>query len=357
MLRVRAALSFAVLLAPVVANCQSDPALWRFVHPDAKAVIGIDWGRIRQSPAGAMIRDKWLSAEAMPGNPAVELLDDVDRILISSPGKNSSDDSAESPILIAIHGKFDAAQVRRVFARSGAKPQSYNSFQVYRPQSRNRQGNDAKDSAWVLFDAETILYGDAPSVFAALNRNEFASAAPQSPAPGSLLARAAAMDPGYDLWVFMDAMEIASNDEVATLFRGDDWASEAQTFEVGANLRSGLAADITIRFSSDEAAKRVTAGLTHMSAGAQMQGIAKKLKFTLDGSATKIALRLTEQELEASVEAFAAGQKASTQLAANPAPVANSTPRPAPAPAKPSVIRIEGLDEGTREIPYPDPPR
>jgi hypothetical protein len=76
----------------------------------------------------------------------------------------------------------------------------------------------------------------------------------------------------------------------------------------------------------------------------------------LDGSAAKIALRLTEQELEASVEAFAAGQNASAQLAGNTEPVANPTPLPAPASAKPSVIRIEGLDEGTREIPYPDPP-
>jgi hypothetical protein len=88
-----------------------------------------------------------------------------------------------------------------------------------------------------------------------------------------------------------------------------------------------------------------------------LQGIAKKLKFTLDGSATKIALRLTEQELEGSIQAFAAGQKASAQSAGNAEPVANPTPPPAPAPSRPSVIRIEGLDEGPREIPYPDPPR
>jgi len=46
-------------------------------------------------------------------------------------------------------------------------------------------------------------------------------------------------------------------------------------------------------------------------------------------------------------------------MAENSARIANPAPAPAPpaAPAKPSVIRIEGLDEGTREIPYPDPER
>ena len=46
------------------------------------------------------------------------------------------------------------------------------------------------------------------------------------------------------------------------------------------------------------------------SAGAQMQDIAKKLKFNVDGSAAKISLRLTQQELEKSAQAFAAGLQA-----------------------------------------------
>ncbi len=212
--------------------------------------------------------------------PGLELLDDIDRVLISSPGKNSADDSAESPILIAIHGHFDAAKVRQVFTRVGAKPQAYNSFQVYRPQGKHPQGSAAKDTAWVLFDAETILFGDAPSIFAALDRNQFAQASQQpTPASGSMLARAAEMDASYELWVIMDATEMMSSDRIAALFHGGEWASEAQGLEAGFDLRAGLAADITVRFSSDATAKRVTAELTHVmnlaakdkSAGAQTQ--------------------------------------------------------------------------------------
>jgi hypothetical protein len=381
MIRLRAsfalAAALATLIAPGIASAQasaqasgqasglSDPALWRFVYPNAKALISVDWAGIRQSPAGAMLREKWLNAGDMPAVPGMELLNDIDRVLISSPGKNSPDDAAEKPILVAIRGHFDAARVRQVFTRFGAKPQSYNSFQVYRPQRRARQGDDAKDTAWVLFDAQTILYGDAPSIFAALDRNRFAPASPpQSPQsssqPGSLVARAAEMEAGYEFWMIVDATEVMSSDLIAALFQGGEWASEADGFEIGVNLRAGLAADITVRFSSDATAKRVTAELTRVvnlaakdkSTGAELRELARKLKFGLDGSATKISLRLTQQELQRSVEAFAESHKAVPAVAENGAGNAGSPPVAA---AKPAVIRIEGLDEGPREIPFEDP--
>jgi hypothetical protein len=356
MLRLRAALALAVLLAPIAAHGQSEPALWRFVYPNAKALISVDWARIRQSQAGAMLREKWQSVAGMPmpAIPGMELLDEIDRILISSPGNKSPDESEQPPVLIAIHGHFDPAQVRRIFARFGAKPQAYNSFQVYRP-----QGKQAKDMAFVLFDGETILLGDAPSIFAALERNQLGPAAQPAPTPGSMLARAAEMEAGYDFWVIMDATELMSNDSVAALFRGGEWASEAQGFEAGINLRAGLAADITLHFSSDATAKRMTTELTRVmnlaakdkSTGAELQDIARKLKFNVDGSATKISLRLTQQEIEKTAQAFAASHKASPQAAAS---VANSGAvlTPLPTPAKPGVIRIEGLDDGPREIPF-----
>jgi hypothetical protein len=361
--RLRASLALAVLLAPTLALGQSDPALWRFVNPDAKALISIDWARIRQSQAGTMLHEKWRTAGAMPAIPGLELLDEIDRILISSPGNKSPDDNTQPPVLIAIHGHFDAAKVKALFVRLGAKPQSYNSFQVYRP-----QGKQTKEMAWVLLDGETILFGDAPSVFGALDRNHFGpNAVQQAPAPGSLMARAAGMEASYDFWVIMEATEIMSNDQVASLLGGGEWASEAQAFEGGVTLRSGLAADVTVRFSSDDTAKRMTTELTRVvnavskdkSANTQVQDLAKRVKFMADGSSTKISLRLTQPELEKSAQLFAASRKEKAQSAAaqNARTSANptSTLVPAPMPAKPGVIRIEGLDDGPREIPIRDP--
>ena len=178
------------------------------------------------------------------------------------------------------------------------------------------------------------------------------------------------MDARYELWAIMDATEMMSSDRIAALFRGGEWASEAQGLEAGFDLRAGLAADVTVHFSSDAVAKRVTAELTRVvnvaakdkSAGSQEQNIAKKMKFNVDGSAAKVTLRLTEQELEQSALAFAASQKAaagSAGLTEGLNERLNATPVAAPltTPLAPAVIRIEGLDEGTREIPYLEPPR
>jgi hypothetical protein len=361
--RLRAHLALAVLLAPIAANAQPDIALWRFVYPDTKSLVSIDWSRIRESQVGAMIRETWAKGGMMPGFPGVELLDAIDRVLISSPGKNPSDDSAESPMLVAIHGHFDAAQVRQRFARSGAKAQSYNSFQVYRPQSKQ-----SKDMAYVLFDSDTMLYGDAPAVFSALDRNRFPEAAPQpTAAPGSMAARAAEMDAKYEIWAIIDMTELQSIDTFAALFQGNEWASQAQAIEAGLNLRTGLDADFIMRFSSDAIAKRITSELSRAvnfaardkAVDAQAQDIAKKLKFNVEGSATRISLRLSQQELEKTAQAFVAGQKASARLPENAASNANPGPplTPSSTPSKPAMIRIEGLDEGTREIPYQDPER
>jgi hypothetical protein len=364
--RLRATLAFAVLLAPAFVSGQSGAPALRFVYPNAKALISINWQRIRELPAGAIIRDKWLNAGFAAAIPGIELLDDIDRVVISSPGneavKDTGNDAAvepgDAPLLIAVEGHFDAAQVRRLFTRLGSKPQAYNSFQVYRP-----QGKDAKDMAYVLFDPGTILFGDAPSLFAALDRNQFG---PPAAEPGSIVARAAGMDAAYDVWLIITTPDVISNDRLANLFAGGEWTADAQGFEAGVNLRSGLTADVTVRFASEAVAKRVVAEMTKLTAvlsrdkkaESQMQAIAKKLKFSSDGPAARISLRLTSQELEKSAQALIAARE--TPAAAHPAPgliaptqAANPTPVTS-APSKPAVIRIEGLDEGPREIPYPD---
>ncbi len=339
------------LLAPVAAECQSDPALWRFVYPNARALVSINLQRIRQSPAIAALHEKWPGGKLTTTFPDIEMLDDVDRILISSPGNPTTNDagaeSAQPPVLFAVHGHFDGAKVRQFFARLDTKAQSYNAFQVYRPQSKGD-----KNMAYLLVDPETILFGDAPSVFAALDRNQFGPPAPPS---GSILARAAEMEAAYEFWVVMNQPDLLASDRFAGLIPGGDFVSGAQGLEAGISLRSGLAADITVHFASEASAKQVVTEMTRLIAEAskdkkveaQMQDIVKKLKFSSEGPAAKISLRLTPQELARSAQAFTAGYRAGGASQA-------AVPAPAPVPTKPGVIHIEGLDDGPREIPYPD---
>lgn len=371
--------TLALLIAPVAAQAQSEPALWRFAAPNSKSVIGIDWARIRTSAAGATIRQGLPSEGALPGLLLLKLLDSIDRVLITSPGgpaapgsdgAPATGDSGNTPVLIAIQGRFDAAKMGQLFTGTGAKAQSYNSFQVYRPQAKTGQAtaNQAKTSrenAWVVYDAHTVLYGDAPLVFAALDRNEFGPPTGPAPQPGSMAARAAELDAKYEIWGILDVEEVTSTDALAAMFHGNEWVSAIRGLEGGMNLGAGLDADFILQLASDDAAKQAIADLSKVltaagkdkSVGAQAQELAKKVKFSMDGSAAKVSVHMSQQELQQMAQAFKTGTQAGERATAN-----NSAGAPAlvfspAAPAKPPVIRIEGLDEGTREIPYQQPPQ
>src|ERR1700744_5232383 len=91
----------ALILAPAALHAQTDPTLWRYIHPDAKALISIDWRRISHSHVGTMLREKWIDA-AGPAVPGIEFLDDVDRFVISAPGRDESADAQSEPPMLVI---------------------------------------------------------------------------------------------------------------------------------------------------------------------------------------------------------------------------------------------------------------
>jgi len=337
----------SLLIAPLVASAQTNPALLRFVHPDAKALISIDWKRLRQSHLGTMIRQKWVDGSGIPGT---ELLNDIDRVVISSPGKNDADASPEdAPLLIVVGGRFDLAKVREILLAQGAKPQKFNNVEVFRP-----QGKTSKEMAFVLLDAQTILIGDPRSIFGCLERSAFPTPAP---GPNSLLARAAQIDTNYDVWALMTTPNVLASDRLMAMLTSSEVGSEAHGFQIGLSLRDGFTIDTTMTLQSEGAAKRMASELSKMLkltikdklGEPTMLDMEKKLKVGSEGAVVKIAMHMTQQELDKNAQIFAVSQKKPA------APVAVVHPQvvpPPPIPAEKKVIRIEGLDEGTREIPY-----
>ena len=347
----------AVLLAPLAAQAESDPALLRFLHPDAKALISIDWKRLRQSHLGTMIREKWVDSNPAGAIPGAEFLDDVDLVLVSSPGRNSADPSAEAPVLIALRGRFDLEKVRAVLASHAVKPQMFNNTQVYRP-----QGKGGKDMAFVLLDPQTILIGDARSVFASLERNTFPA---PDPGAGSLLSRAAQLDAGYDAWALITTPGVLASDRLMDMFTGGELNAQARGVEIGFSLRNGLSIDTSVLFQSESAAKRMASELSRMLRLAikdkmgepAMLDLEKKLKIGPEGTLVKIAVHMTQQELDKNARIFAASHPAapiaaSERAVASVHPSVKASPAPSAPPQEKKVIRIEGLDEGPREIPF-----
>ncbi len=238
--------SFVLLLAPAVVSAQTDPALLRFIPPNPKALISVDWKTLKNTHIGALLREKYIDADPSSAMPGVEFLDDVDRFVVSSPGRAHPDETSEPPMLAVVRGHFDMAKVRKTLADHGAKPQLFNSIQVYRP-----QGKSSRDMAFVLIDAQTILVGDATSVFAGLERNTNPTPADGGPA----LERAKELDSRYDVWAILSGMQSMASDRLMGLLAGGGSQSESRSFEAGISLKNGLLADISLIFPSEPEAR------------------------------------------------------------------------------------------------------
>jgi hypothetical protein len=347
--------------APAVVSAQSDPAAWRFVPFNAKAVISVDWKTLRASHLGAMLREKFIDANPGPAMPGIEFLDNVDRCIIASTGRGPGELTTDPALLVVIRGNFDVAKVRKVLEDHGAKPQQFNSIQVYRPQNPS-----SRDMAFVLVDPQTIVLGDANSVFAAVERSRL----PVQPGePNGIQARAAEMDSHYDVWAIMSGVQSGSSDRIMGLLAGAALSSDARSFQAGIALRNGLVADISFIFPSEpearnmatEFSKLMKAAVKDKVGGPAMIDLEKKMKVAADGATTRISLRLSPEELEKNARLFAQSRpQPQAAPIAEEQPAAATLPAAATAkatPPTPKVIKIDGLDDGPREIKIkPDQP-
>jgi len=339
--------SLILLLAPAIGSAQTDPALLRFIPPNPKALISVDWKALKGTHIGALLREKYIDVDPSSAIPGVEFLDDVDRFVMASPGRAHPEEASEPPMLVVVRGHFDLAKVRKSLADHGAKPQLFNSIQVYRPQGKN-----SRDMAFVLMDAQTIVIGDAGSVFASLERN----ASPTPADGGPILARAVELDSRYDVWAIMSGMQAIANDRLMGLLAGGGLQSDSRSFEAGVSLRNGLAADISLIFPSEpearsmasEFSKLMKAAVKDKVGGPAMVDFEKRLKVAAEGATAKISLRMTPQEFEKNAQIFAAARQQQAVAVAENKPAAETVP--VAAKPAPQMIRIEGLDDGPREI-------
>lgn len=302
--------------------------VWRFAHPNAKSLIGLDVRRIRQSGLGRFLDPNYL--EAIAGHiPGMDLLSQVDTVVISSPGSPDDDDSKEPPILIVARGRFDLDRARRILRDQGTKAQTFDSVTVYRP-----QGKASKEFGLALIDAGTILAGDAQSVFSAIERRGLPAGDSASPA----ILRAQTLSEGNDVWAVM-SQPGAFADKLLPLAQ-----LGVTRLELGMSLRGGLILHGSLSTRSEPKTRALREELNELlKAAARAQPFAKKLKLAVEASDLRFSLRMSQNDLEASVRNVLEKPRSNQSVVAESKPVIT---------AKPQVIRIEGLDEGSREVKY-----
>jgi len=334
-----------------LAPAQTDAGLWRFVHPNAKALIGIDVQRIRTSKVFSEMSSQFNSLPLPLGMPmqwpGMDLARSVDRVVLSSPGKSAGDPNEEPPLLIAISGRFEPGKLRSMFLKAGAKQQVFDSVTIYRLQDKA-----SSEFGFVVFNSQTLLIGDAKSLYTVIERVEKGNAAPPS-----IVERARDMDVSYDFWAILLTPPSAMASE---RFAAMDMAGKLNGFQAGIAVRDGLAIDVNLNAISEAAAKDMMAELSKLLKLAskdrenhpEWAGLDKKAKLTVEHSDVHFAFRLNAAEvarLAKTMEEASAKRKTNASQAA--ASMHATMAQPLPKPPK-QVIRIEGLDGGTREIPY-----
>jgi hypothetical protein len=317
----------ALWLCLASAVAQLNPSALLLTHPDAKALIGIDIRSLRKSSvAQAFGGDLKQTGFGMFHFPGVELLDDVDQVLVSSPGAKEGK-KENPPFLLIATGHFAPEHLRPLLQ---GEHQTYHDTEIY-------TFSDNMDLA--LLDENTIILGDVPSLKGALDRRGAKD-------PSTLVTRGAAMSSSYDAWLIATISPSAFQPAevgLAKLFQ------DIGGIDAGVSLRDGLDLDIGLLTSTPKAAQEIEkllsdglqAALTSKLDEKQAIEVARNLQVSADGNKMHLLFKLSKEELETQIQMARQARATTNSRIAVPAD---------PGPKK---IRIFGLDDGVHEIPFP----
>jgi len=352
-----------VLTCLVAAACWSAsgsvslPSFWRYAHPEAKALVGIEWRNIVNSPFGEQMRRqiKEAGVEAAGG---LEILDSIDRVFLSTPGNKTGRPNEQPPGVIAVQGRFDLARLREMAKAHGASGKPYKSVELL-TLSKDRGTN----LVMALVNSQTIVLGDLASVRAAIDQR---AAADPGLASSELYRRAVELAETNDLWVVARTrLTELTNQQMAQ----SPLLNAVESVEAGLSFRDGMGVQVNLGTNSDEAARHLAAGLQMLLAltGSWQQerpeaaAIMRKLRIQPEGSRVQMAIHIDQKEMENGLRELRASWKAEPggnvdvrAAVQGGESISPSGPEMASVnkPPRKKVIRIYGLEEGPREVPY-----
>jgi hypothetical protein len=317
----------------------STPIYWRYAPAEPAMLIGVDWRQTSQSNLAGLIGGAAAS---------LEFAEEITNLLVAvEPG------GGNSRFLATAAGRFNLAKLRRMAATDGAKTARYRGVEVF-----SAGGTDA-----AVLDGWVLLVGDTASVRAAIDRGNAAT-----PRESPLWRRAAELSSTYSIWIATSSLEAFHPADPSPL-------SGVRSFDGGIALNRGLEMAFDLEASSEESAVAIESMLRAAAASPALRDLA----VGREGPNVRFTASLEIAQMETGLKAMLAGgtsrraslmdwvtpaapPRAQTVAQAAPPPaqtVAQAAPpraqtvaQAAPPPQK-RVIRIVGLEEGTREFPFP----
>ena len=310
-----------LLAAALSASAGGFDGLWRYAHPDAQVLCGIEWGQVQKSELANLFK-----SELKGGKSEIKGLDfvkELDRALVSSPGKQEwpgVNKAADAPLLLVLTGKFDWAAMRK---HSTVK--RYKTVEWLVP-------IDGKEEMQIgVISPELLVVGDRKSLQEAIDRSLDPKYKPQ----GALYDSAVALSATRPLWITLKSP--------ATLTKSSGmmaaFASDIREVSGGAQFEHGLDLDLILKTGDNQQATKLLAMmqtmLTLQAAGTKSTGPAdllKRLKVTQTGNAVRIALAVTTPEIQASLKSmkdgFANGSWIQASTGPKPVAAVHEPPKP-----------------------------
>ncbi len=344
---------------------------WELAPPDAKILVGADVRGLRNSSLSESMppesRAQMQAAMALVHVPGIELLDDIDSVFLASSGNvatsklvpvaatkaGATPAKNQPPFVLVLSGTFPEAHLRPLLKGTHAV---YKTVNVYR-------GTGGNGVSIAVLDEHTLLIGDDRSLYRAIDRKALGVKA-----GGPLLARAQVLAASNDIWMVANdpSGSLQKVSAQATAPAAQMFASEIEGVDFGLSARTGFNFDFGLNTKTEAGARALTQLLmTQMQAavngklkGEKAADFWRKVKVGTDGKRMELQIALTKEELQENIhmmqEQRASHTSGKTAIAGlTPGAAAGASPRaaaPPPKPAGPRVIKIYGLDEGTREI-------
>ncbi|MFN7925793.1 MAG: hypothetical protein U0Q16_37175 [Bryobacteraceae bacterium] len=368
-------------LAGLMAGQVSHPSFWRYTHPEARVLVGADLRNVVGSSLWRTVKSEieqsGVSIKESSQTNGVDLLNDVDRLLVSSPGPRKGAKSAsDAPVVIALSGRFNLAAIRKEFLAKGARKSIYKGVEVLSPDRKRTDLHAALASPRVL------LFGDLASLRAAIDKDPV----PEDAEVGGLLGRARELAELHDVWFVSDIPPDALQQGASAGFG----MQGLRGFEGGLSFQSGFALEVALSTDSDKTAQQTGAmfqGFAQMAAAGQDDGtrdLLSRIRIGVTGNQITASLRYSDADIRQAMalartrlSAAAGGAKQPIRMTApvaaadsRPAPraprtaMASSFTAPAPQPAatpapaprvqpepKPLVVKIYNAEDGVREHP------
>jgi len=330
------------------------PKTWNLLHPNAAALIGVDVRGIRDSAIGQSFAQQFKATGGalplLPGAamlPVKDFLNDIDRVIISSPGApapgkgaakgNTPAKKQNPPFLAIVTGHFSAEHLKPFLK---GKPETHSTVDIYRPNPQSTTGI-------AMLDERTLLMGDMTSILGAIDRSEAVK-----PVRPPLLARASSLASTHEFWMLLTVPPSALQPSNASL---GAVGADITGMEFGMAFRDSFRLDLNLATKSAESAQRMARmlkaqlqmGLAGKLNEQQAAELMRKLEITTDGNSLGLHVEASREELERNLRAMQQARSAGSQ------PGSPTAARPAP---EPGTIRIYGLEEGVVTVPT-EPPK